>query len=271
MSQNIPNIKLNDGSVIPAFGLGTWRLFEDACTVIVGKALKLGYKHLDTAEMYNNEEYIGKAIREIERSKLYITSKVWIDNLHYKDVITACKRSLKKLGTDYLDLYLIHWPRSSIPMDETLSAMAELRSMGLIRSTGVSNFTISHLEKAMRISSVPIVTNQVEFHPYLYQKELLAFCKENDIVLTAWAPLARGKVFDEPVIKNIAENRKKTPAQITLRWLLHKGLIIIPKAGSQKRLRENIALFDWMLNDDEITAIDNIQKEQRLIDLSFSR
>ncbi|MCK4967376.1 aldo/keto reductase [bacterium] len=271
MSQNIPNIKLNDSSEIPAFGLGTWRLFEEACTVIVEKALKLGYRHLDTAEMYNNEEYIGKAISGIERTELYITSKVWIDNLHYNDVITACKRSLNKLGTDYLDFYLIHWPKSSIPMEETLNAMTELHSMGLIRSIGVSNFTIPHLEKALRISTMPIVTNQVEFHPYLYQKELLAFCKENNIVLTAWAPLARGKVFDDPVIKSIAENRKKTPAQITLRWLLHKGLIIIPKASSEKHLRENIALFDWMLNDDEITAIDNIPTEQRLIDLSFSQ
>lgn len=141
----------------------------------------------------------------------------------------------------------------------------------MVKSIGVSNFQIHHLEQALQISKLPIVTNQVEFHPYLYQKELQDFCNNHGIVLTAWAPIARGKIFDDTTIKAIAETHGKTPAQIALRWLLHKGLIIIPKASSEKHLRENIALFDWKLTEEEIAAVDNIPTEQRLIDLSFSQ
>lgn len=262
---------LKDNNEIPVIGLGTWRLFGKECISIVKKSIEMGYTHFDTAQMYGNESEIGKAIRSIDRGKLFITSKVWFDQLHYNDVVLACESSLKQLGIDYLDLYLIHWPNSNVPMEETFEAMAVLNKRGLVKSVGVSNFTISHLKKALKVSSVPIVTNQVEFHPYLYQKELLEYCITHKIVLTAWAPLARGKIFSEPVLINISNAHKKTVSQVSLKWLLRKGLVVIPKASSENHLRDNISLFDWDLMDDEINAIDNIPNKMRLIDLSFSQ
>jgi len=270
MSSVVEVLTFNDNNKVPVLGLGTWRLKGKECTSIVKKALELGYTHIDTAEMYENESEIGKATRGYDRSKLFITSKVWPRNLHYDDVITACERSLKKLDTDYLDLYLIHWPNESVPAEETFSAMGELRKRGLIKSVGVSNYTIVQLEGALSVSPVDIVTNQVEFHPYLYQKELLEYCNANKIILTAWAPLARGEILNDPELKRIAKLYQKTTAQVSLRWLLQKGLIAIPKASKEKNLKENIAIFDWSLTEDDISSIDTISIEKRLIDLSFN-
>lgn len=271
MSKEILNVKLNDGNRIPVIGLGTWRLFGKEFISVVKKALEFGYTHFDTAQMYDNESEIGKAIYGVDREKLFITSKVWFDQLRYNDVVLACESSLKKLNTPYIDLYLIHWPNSNVPMKETFEAMAELHKRGLVKSVGVSNFTIFHLKKALKLSSVPIVTNQVEFHPYLYQKELLEYCMIHKIVLTAWAPLARGKIFSDDVLSKIANVHKKTISQVSLKWLLCKGLVVIPKASSESHLLDNISLFDWDLTDDEIIAIDNIPTKMRLIDLSFSQ
>jgi len=270
MSEQIYNVKLRDNNEIPAVGLGTWRLFGRECISVIRKAIDLGYTHFDTAEMYDNESDVGMAIHGCKRSELFITSKVWPNHLHYNDVITACESSLKKLGTDYLDLYLIHWPNNRVPMEETFEAMAELQKRELVKSIGVSNFTITHLEKALMDSSVNIVTNQVEFHPYLYQKELLEYCTSHNIVLTAWAPLARGEILKEPVLMLIAKTYGKTTAQVALRWLLRRGLIAIPKASKEKHLKENIALFDWSLTEDDISSIDNIHREKRLVGLSFN-
>ena len=269
MSNKIPSITLQNQNKIPVLGLGTWRLYSKECTTVVQKAIEIGYTHFDTAEIYDNEADIGKAIKGIDRSKLFITSKVWYNHLHYNDVVKACENSLRKLGTSYLDLYLIHWPNSSVPMEETFKAMAELKKRELVKSIGVSNFAISHIEKVLQVSPVPIVTNQVEFHPHLYQKELLEYCTEHNIILTAWAPLLKVRGYNEPVLTQISNVHKKSVARVALRWLLHKGLIAIPKASSEKHLRENIDIFDWSLTADEITAIGNIPTEMRLIDLSF--
>lgn len=271
MSDKNFNIKLQDNNEMPVLGLGTWRLSGRECISIVQKALEFGYTHFDTAQMYGNESEIGKAIKGFEREKLFITSKVWYDQLSYKNLIYACENSIKSLNTSYLDLYLVHWPNSRIPMKETFSAMSDLIERGLVKSVGVSNFTISHIENALKVSSVSIVTNQVEFHPYLYQKELLEYCTKHKIILTAWAPLARGLIFNDSTLKRIANAHKKTIAQITLRWLIQKNLIVIPKASSEKHLQENISIFDFSLSKDEIAEIYKIPTERRLIDLSFSQ
>lgn len=270
MSERIYKVKLQDNNGIPAVGLGTWRLSGRKGISVIRKAIDLGYTHFDTAEMYSNESDIGMAIRGCKRSKLFITSKVWPNHLHYNDVITACESSLKKLGIDYLDLYLIHWPNESVSMEETLDAMCELQKRELVKSIGVSNFTIAHLEKALRDSSVNIVTNQVEFHPYLYQKELLGYCTAHNIILTAYSPIAKGEILKEPILMNIAKAHGKTAVQVALRWLLQKGLIAIPKASKEKHLKENIALFDWSLTEDDISSIDNIPEEKRMVNLSFN-
>jgi len=269
MSEQIYKVKLQDNNEIPVVGLGTWRLSGRECISVIRKAIDLGYTHFDTAEMYSNESDVGMAIRGCKRSELFITSKVWPNHLHYNDVITACESSLRKLGIDYLDLYLIHWPNESVSMKETLDAMYDLQKRELVISIGVSNFTITHLEKTLRVGLVNIVTNQVEFHTYLYQKELLEYCTTHNIILTAWAPLARGEILKEPVLIHIAKTYGKTTAQVALRWFLHKGLIAIPKASKEKHLKENIALFDWSLTEDDISSIDSIPEEKRLVDLSF--
>jgi len=271
MSNTVPEITLQDNNRIPVLGLGTWRLSGRECTSVVRRALEFGYTHIDTAEMYENEADIGKAIRGFDRSKLFITSKVWHNHLRYKDVIKACENSLRKLNISYLDLYLIHWPNSRVPMKETFEGLAVLRERGLIKSAGVSNFTISHIEEVTKVASIPIVINQVEFHPYLNQKELLEYCTKKNIRLTAWAPLLKGRGYNEPVLTEIARAHEKSVAQVALKWLLQKGILLIPKASSDKHLLENISLFDWELSLTEITAIDNIPTELRLIDLSFSQ
>ncbi len=267
---NVPTLRLKDGNEIPAMGLGTYRLKGDECKRVLETAIEEGYTHLDTAEMYENEAEIGKAIEGAKRSGLFITSKVWPTNLAYDDLLDACDSSLEKLGTDYMDLYLVHWPNNSIPTKETFEAMAELKEQGKVKSIGVCNYTISDLKEAMDASPVPITANQVEFHPWLNQEELLDFCRRNDIRLIAYAPIGRTNVLKDETIKKIAKKLDKTPAQVTLRWEVEKGIVPIPKASSKDHLSENIRIFDWELDSEDVEKIDSISKEERLINLHFS-
>lgn len=262
---------------IPKLGLGTWQLVGNKCVDVVSNALKLGYRHIDTAEIYGNESEIGKAIKKAEefrvvRREIFITSKVWRDNLHYEDVIKACNESLKRLRTTYLDLYLIHWPNKNIPIEETLNAFKELENQGKVKNFGVSNFTISHLNEALKKAKkigIKLRVNQVEFHPYLYQKKLLEFCKKEGVIITAYSPLARGKALTDKVIKEIASKYNKTPPQVILRWLLNKGLIVIPKASSEKHLKENMDI-EWRLAKEDEELIDRLNKNERIINPPFS-
>lgn len=267
------SIKLQNGIKIPVIGLGTWRLSGNETTEVVRMALKMGYNHIDTAEMYGNEAEIGIAIKEFDRDKLFLTSKVWYDHLHYKDVISACKESLKKLGTDFLDLYLIHWPNPTIDMKETFQALKELYSKGRVKGVGVSNFIIKHLKQALPICeslSLPIIVNQVEFHPFLYQEDLLIFCRENHIYLTAYRPIAKGLVNENPIIRQVAKKYQKTPAQVTLRWLIQQEIIAIPKASSEKHLRENIEVFDFELEYSDIKKIREQNQNQRIVNTEIA-
>ncbi|SFL31141.1 2,5-diketo-D-gluconate reductase B [Halanaerobium salsuginis] len=266
------NLKLKNGSEIPALGLGTSGLKSDQCTETVKTALELGYRHLDTAAAYGNQTAIARAIKEstIPRQELFITSKVWWTDLAYNDFKQAVEKILSELELDYLDMLLIHWPNSDIPLTETLKALQEVKAAGQAKNTGVSNFTINHLKKALSIAPELITDNQVEFHPTLYQKELLKFCFKNDIILTAYSPLARGEALHNSVIKNLADKYDKSPAQLTLKWLLEKDIVVIPKASSQKHLANNLEVFDWDLPLEAAREMELINNNNRVINPDFA-
>jgi diketogulonate reductase-like aldo/keto reductase len=256
--KEIPVQKFKDNYSIPVLGLGTWQVIGKECEITVKKALEIGYRHIDTAEFYENQKEIGRAIRGFDRSELFITSKVWLTNLRFENVLKSCELTLKDLNTPYLDLYLIHHPNPEIPLEETLRAMKILHDQGKVRSIGVSNFDVPLLEKALGIEEIPICVNQVEFHPYFYQKELLEFCKKHDVVLVAYSPLARGKIIKDKTINELVDKYGKTPAQISLRWILQKDAITIPKARSEEHLKENFDVFDWKLSKEDVKKIDSI-------------
>ncbi len=269
------SIKLKSGNSIPVIGLGTWQLLSETCYNTVKNALELGYNHIDTAEAYENQREIGLAMRDsgIDRSELFITSKVWRDNLDYYDVIKSCDSTLKDLRTDYVDLLLIHWPNKDVPLDQTIAAMAELYRQEKIKSFGVSNFTIAHLKEAIPLAEkegLPLSVNQVEFHPYLNQKELLDFCRENGITLTAYSPLGRGRIVNDNTLKKVGEKHGKSSAQAALRWLLQKGMVAIPKTGNEAHLKSNLELFDFELSDDEMEEIDSLNRDERILNPEFA-
>lgn len=265
------NIILNSGQEIPILGLGTWQLPGGKCTEVIKNALKMGYRHIDTAETYENQSDIAPALKAsgIERSELFITSKVSRLDLHYDDFLKKTNQILNELDIEYLDLLLIHWPNKDIPIEETLKAMAELKEKGKAKNLGVSNFTEAHLEEVLSLYPGLISVNQVEFHPYLYQKELLDFCQENDILLTAYSPLARGMIFEDPRIKELAEEYEQTPAQLVLKWMMEKGIVVIPKAGSEAHLKDNLEVLNMDIDAGALEVLDTFNENKRLIAPSF--
>jgi len=256
---------MKSGYDIPALGLGTGELTGERCVRAVRTALELGYRHLDTAELYRNHQAVGEAIRGFDRSHLFLTSKVPAERLRHDDVLAACDQALEELAADYLDLYLIHWPSKEVPMEETFRALGRLHEQGLVRSIGVSNFSIERLRRALAISQVPISANQFELHPLLYQRKLVEFCQANGVVVIAYSPVARNRVAEYQVIRQIAAEHAKTPAQVSLRWLMHKGVAAVPRSGSEQHLRENLSLFDWELTPDQERALDRIDAHVRII------
>lgn len=261
---DVPTITLKSGVEMPLIGAGTWSLDPEEARKSVKTALELGYNHIDTAEGYQNEEGIGKAIEDHERSELFITSKVLPSNLHYESVLESCEKSLEKLGTDYLDLYLIHWPNEAISIRETMQAMKKLHDEEKVKSVGVSNFSKYQLRVTLKVSKVPISVNQVEFHPWLYQKRLLDYCRKNNIAVTASAPLGRTKVLKDDLIQELAEKYDKTPAQIILRWDVQKGIVTIPRSTSRQHMKENIRIFDWELNSEDMKKLDENPRHERI-------
>ncbi|MGV7114818.1 aldo/keto reductase [Paenibacillus kyungheensis] len=257
--------KLNNGVNMPWFGLGVWQV-EDGNEAIdsVKAALKSGYRAIDTAAAYGNEESVGKAIKEsgIARDELFITSKVWNKDQGYESTLAAFEQTMKKLDLDVLDLYLIHWPVAGKYKD-TWRAMEKLYKDGRIRAIGVSNFQTHHLDDLLADAEVVPAVNQVEFHPLLTQSELLAYSEEKGIQLEAWSPLARGKLFDNEVIKEIADKYDKEPAQVILRWALDKGVVVITRSVKEKRIASNAEIFDFKLTVEEIDRISALNKNER--------
>ena len=265
MDMDIPLVTLRNNVRIPILGLGTYRLTGTDCTNAVKLALRSGYRHIDTADLYGNHEQIAEGIRGFDRKELFITSKVWHSNLHFEDVIKSCDKILAELRTGYVDLLLIHWPNKSVPLKETLNALNIIYTSGKTRAIGVSNFTIRHLKDAQALSTIPICVNQVEFHPLNYQKELLLFCHRHGIALTAYSPIARGLVFDISLFRELADKYGKSCAQISLRWLIQKGIIAIPKATTLEHLKENMDIFDFELARQDILRMDDIKLQKRLV------
>lgn len=255
---------LNDGVTMPWLGLGVYKT-KDGEEVIhaVKTAVELGYRSIDTAAGYNNEEGVGQAIREcgVARDELFITTKVRNPDQGYESTLKAFEVSRRKLGLDYIDLYLIHWPVAG-KYRETWKALIHLQKEGLIKSIGVSNFQIHHLKDIIEDTGVVPVVNQVEFHPLLTQRELLKYANEQGIQLEAWSPLMQGNL-DLPLLKELAEKYGKTPAQIVLRWDLQQGVITIPKSVNADRIKENAGFFDFTLSDEDVKAIEDLNKDHR--------
>lgn len=259
--------QLNNGNKIPAIGFGTYKAQEDEGIASVKKAIETGYRLIDTAAKYENEEAVGKAIKQsgIAREELMITTKLWRENLGYESTKKAFETSLAKLDLDYIDLYLIHWPANAKNYEnwqkannDSWRAMEELVKEGKIKNIGVSNFWPEHLEPLLETAEIKPVINQIEFHPGYWQPELTRYCKENNILVEAWSPLARGKVFESEEIKAIAKKYNKSVAQICLRWILEHNALVIPKSSTPERIEDNFDIFDFQLNAEDIKAIDNL-------------
>lgn len=247
---SVPTKTLPSGDELPAVGLGTYGMDTDQTTASVRAALEAGYTHIDTAEGYQNEAAIGDVLAEYDREEVFLTSKVLPKNLNYESVIRSCKASLDRLGTDYLDLYLIHWPNPAISLRETLHAMARLHEQGLVRNIGVSNFSAYQLSCAQHITAVPIAVNQVEFHPWFQRPELIEYCQDSGTVIEAAAPLARAEVFDDDVVAELASKYDKTPAQVVLRWALDRDAVVLPRSSSPGHIENNIAT-GWSLSEQD--------------------
>ncbi|AEH38770.1 aldo/keto reductase [Halopiger xanaduensis] len=264
----VPTKTLPSGDELPTIGFGTWELEGETVKASVEAALEAGYTHIDTAEGYMNEEEIGEVLADadVDRDDLFLTSKVLAKNLHYDDVIASCKESLEKLGTDYLDLYLIHWPNPAISLRETMHAMERLHEEGLVRNVGVSNFSAYQLSAAHHVSDVPIAVNQIEFHPWLQRPDLVDYCRETDTVIEAAAPLGRTDVFGDEAVQELAEEYDKLPAQIVLRWAVDRDVVVLPRSTSPAHIEENFDLFDWELSDDDRQRLDERDRNRPVYD-----
>lgn len=252
------------GTSVPKIGLGTWKIVGPDCVAAVRSALDLGYRHIDTASVYENEAEVGRGIADssIAREDVWLTTKVWMDDASPDRLRRSVETSLRMLQTDYLDMLLLHWPSSLVPLGETLGAMVLAREEGLIRQLGVSNFPSGMLEQALAIA--PVFCNQVEFHPFLGQDRLLEVCRRNDVLLAAYAPLCHGEVLRDRTLRAIAQSQDVSPAQVALRWLLdHDHVCALPKAVSSAHQRTNLDPCSFVFTDDARRAIAALPKDQR--------
>lgn len=252
-----------NGAEIPVIGLGTWRLAGEAAVHSVQTALAAGYRHIDTAAMYGNEVEVGEAIRTeaTPREDVFVTTKVWLSDLAEGQLQRSAEASLRRLGFDQVDLLLIHWPSPDVPLVEQIRALCSAKRRGLTRHIGVSNFPPRFLEAAVRLADEPIVTNQVEHHPYLDQSELAAVCRKLGVALSSYAPIGRGAVLADPAIREIAEAKGRTPAQIVLRWHIQQPQnVVIPKSANPRRIAENVDIFGFTLSPEEMDRISGLAK-----------
>ncbi|MBT2293050.1 aldo/keto reductase [Paenibacillus albidus] len=256
---------LNNGITMPWFGLGTYKAEGEEVAKAVTTALELGYRSIDTAAVYGNEEEVGRSIAAsgVARDELFVTTKVWNDDQGFDTTLSAFETSSRKLGLDVIDLYLIHWPGQS-KYKETWRALERLYAEGRVRAIGVSNFQIHHLQELMKDSTIVPAVNQVELHPRFIQKELHAFCSEHQIQIEAWAPLMKGRLQENELLQSIAKKHGKTVAQVILRWEMQQGIVIIPKSVTSSRIKENSEIFDFELSAEELGSISGLDAGERI-------
>ncbi len=264
---SVPNITLNNGIEIPQLGFGVWQVRPKETKAATLTAFEVGYRHIDTAQMYGNEQGVGEAVREsgLDRGEVFITSKLNNGFHQPDDALKAFDTSLETLGLDYLDLFLIHWPLPGIDVDfvDTWKALEEIYASGRAKAIGVSNFQPSHLRRVVQEGTVVPAVNQIEVHPFLTQDEARAANAENGVATEAWSPLAQGLVVDSPVIAGIAKAYDKSPAQVALRWTIQRGDIVFPKSVTAARIRENFEIFDFELSDSDMGVITALDKGHR--------
>jgi 2,5-diketo-D-gluconate reductase A len=262
---DVPTIELSSGAKIPQLGFGVFQIDPDQTADAVKTALDIGYRHIDTAEMYQNEAGVGQGIRDsdVDRADVFVTSKL-NNGFHEPDAARkAFDETLSKLGFDYVDLFLIHWPLPTLyggDFVSTWQVLEEFRRDGRARSIGVSNFQVGHLERLARETDTVPAVNQIEVHPYFVNEEVRAYCADNEIAVEAWSPIAQGKVLDDPVVTEIATRESRSPAQVVLRWHIQRGDIVFPKSVTPKRIEENYALFDFELSDHDVDALAALDK-----------
>jgi 2,5-diketo-D-gluconate reductase A len=263
----VPTIRLNNGVEIPQLGFGVYQVPPEDTAEAVSTALEIGYRHIDTAEMYGNEKGVGEAVARsgIDRGEVFVTSK--LNNGYHRrdDALRAFDQSLADLGFEYLDLFLVHWPLPGIDVDyvETWKAMEEIYASGRARSIGVSNFQAHHLRRLFGETEVRPAVNQIEVHPYLAQEELRAFDADHEIVTEAWSPIAQGKVLDDPAVVRVAERYSRTPAQVVLRWHVQRGDVVFPKSVNRERMQQNFELFDFELDGDAMGDLSALDRGER--------
>jgi 2,5-diketo-D-gluconate reductase A len=263
----VPTITLNNGVEIPQLGFGVFQIPPEETAEAVRTALDVGYRHIDTAEMYGNEKEVGQAIREsgVPREEVFVTSKLNNSFHRRDDALRAFDTTMEALGLEQLDLFLVHWPLPTIDVDyvETWKAMEEVYEGGRCRSIGVSNFNPHHLRRLFAETEVRPAVDQIEVHPYLAQDDVRAFCKEHEIEVEAWSPIAQGKVLGDPTITRIAERYGKTPAQVVLRWHVQRGDIVFPKSVNRARMEENFALFDFAIDEEDMVDLTALDRGER--------
>ncbi len=261
------------GGSIPVLGFGTWQLHGDKAEVAVQAALDTGFRHIDTARAYGNEKEVGQGIKasDVSRSDIFLTTKIPKDHLKPEDVKEQMDKSLMDLNTDYVDLLLIHWPSKKVPVEDTLGAMFELKEAGKMRNVGVSNFTETLLEEALDVSPGPIFCNQIEYHPYLAQDNVINFCRSRRLAVEAYSPLAKGRAPKDGLLQEIGSTHGKNAAQVTIRWLLQQnGIVCLPKSGNPEHIRQNFDVFDFELSEEEMERISALNKGKRLISPSWA-
>jgi len=262
-----------NGARIPAIGLGTWELRGRTCARVIEQAIKLGYRHIDTAQVYENERDVGEGVRasHVPRGEIFVTTKIWTTHFAPNTLERSVKESLTRLRMTEVDLLLLHWPSSHVPLDETLGALAHAKRMGLTRHIGVSNFTVALIEQAVAACPEPLVCDQVEYHPYLDQSKVRGACADNGLALVAYSPIAKGRVRGDEVLAAIGRVHGKSAAQVCLRWLVQQGAVAIPRTSKVERLSENIEVFDFELTENEMAAVAALSRSGgRLTDYGFA-
>ncbi len=262
-----------NGAKIPAIGLGTWELRGRACARLVEQALRLGYRHIDTAQVYENEREVGEGLRAsgTRRDEVFVTTKIWTTHFAPNDLERSTKESLAKLRLSEVDLLLLHWPNPHVPLAETLGALAHVKKLGMSRHIGVSNFTVALIDEAVAACSEPLVCDQVEYHPYLDQTKVRNACARHGMAVVAYSPLAKGRIKNDETLAQVGQTHGKTAAQVCLRWLVQQNVSAIPRTSRIERLSENIDIFDFALSPDEMHLISQMASTKgRLTDFGFA-